>query len=333
MRNPNGYGAVVKLSGNRRKPYAVRKTVGFTDDGKSIYKYIGYYATRKEAMMALADYNYNPYDLNRSSFTFEELYNEWSGIVLPKYKTSLQRSLISAHGHCKDLFNIEYRKLKRIQMQECIDKCDKSASTQTNIRNLFVKLDAYAYEMDIISKQYSQLLTIAENVPVRPHIPFTNEEIQILWAHEKECQAVLVMLYTGMRITEAATLPTDCIKDGLIQFGIKTKAGKDRIIPIHPAIKHIVDERMGNALLLGHGSVPSRNLRCEFQKVMKKYGMNHVPHDTRHTFRSELDRKGANKVCIDLIMGHSSKEIGERVYTHKTVTELIDTMALITYVP
>lgn len=29
MRLPNGYGNVSKLSGNRRKPWRVRKTIGF----------------------------------------------------------------------------------------------------------------------------------------------------------------------------------------------------------------------------------------------------------------------------------------------------------------
>jgi hypothetical protein len=37
-----------------------------------------------------------------------------------------------------------------------------------------------------------------------------------------------------------------------------------------------------------------------------------------------------NKVCIDLMMGHKSKEVGERVYTHKTVQELKDAIELIT---
>lgn len=41
MKNPNGYGTVVKLSGNRRKPYAVRKTLGFNEKGYPIYKSIG----------------------------------------------------------------------------------------------------------------------------------------------------------------------------------------------------------------------------------------------------------------------------------------------------
>ena len=39
MRNPNGYGSVVKLSGKRRKPFAVRITIGWDNNGKQKYKY------------------------------------------------------------------------------------------------------------------------------------------------------------------------------------------------------------------------------------------------------------------------------------------------------
>lgn len=31
MKLPNGYGSVAKLTGNRRRPYMVRITTGFTD--------------------------------------------------------------------------------------------------------------------------------------------------------------------------------------------------------------------------------------------------------------------------------------------------------------
>lgn len=57
--------------------------------------------------------------------------------------------------------------------------------------------------------------------------------------------------------------------------------------------------------------------------------MNHTPHECRHTFRSRLDSAGANKVCIDRIMGHSSGNTGERVYTHKTLEELKEAIELI----
>lgn len=35
-----------------------------------------------------------------------------------------------------------------------------------------------------------------------------------------------------------------------------------------------------------------------------------------------LIQRGANKVCIDRLMGHKSKGTGERVYTHKNIEEL-----------
>lgn len=55
-----------------------------------------------------------------------------------------------------------------------------------------------------------------------------------------------------------------------------------------------------------------------------------TPHECRHTFRSRLDSAGANKVCIDRIMGHKSKGTGERVYTHKNIEELKMNIELIT---
>ena len=63
---------------------------------------------------------------------------------------------------------------------------------------------------------------------------------------------------------------------------------------------------------------------------MNQLGITHTPHETRHTFRSRLDSAGANKVCIDLMMGHKSKEVGEKVYTHKTLSELRTAIELIT---
>ena len=36
MRLPNGYGSIIKNKGNRRKPYQVRITRGWDDDGKQL---------------------------------------------------------------------------------------------------------------------------------------------------------------------------------------------------------------------------------------------------------------------------------------------------------
>lgn len=51
MKLPNNYGSISKLSGNRRRPYIVRKSIG-------VKQYvIGYYESYEIALQALADYN------------------------------------------------------------------------------------------------------------------------------------------------------------------------------------------------------------------------------------------------------------------------------------
>ena len=55
MKLPNGYGSVVKMGGHRRKPYAVRKTVGWRYDqekDRQVQEYviIGYAKTKAEGL-------------------------------------------------------------------------------------------------------------------------------------------------------------------------------------------------------------------------------------------------------------------------------------------
>ena len=93
MRLPNGYGGVTKLSGRRRKPYMVRKTIGWHIDEKNDkkvqdYVVIGYAATKSEALQMLADYNNNPFDVSASKITFKEVYDRWSAEKFPTVSES-----------------------------------------------------------------------------------------------------------------------------------------------------------------------------------------------------------------------------------------------------
>ena len=69
--------------------------------------------------------------------------------------------------------------------------------------------------------------------------------------------------------------------------------------------------------------------REKFDNIMEKLRMEHKPHDARHTFASLMDSAGANKLCIKRIIGHSSQDITEDIYTHKTLEELIEAIDLI----
>lgn len=55
-RNPNGYGCVTKLTGERAKPYAVYSN-SYKLNGKRHHDVIGYFKTEAEARNALAEWN------------------------------------------------------------------------------------------------------------------------------------------------------------------------------------------------------------------------------------------------------------------------------------
>ena len=80
MKNPNGYGSVVKLSGNRRNPFVVRKTVGYNEKAYPIYDVIAYCKTREEGNIILAEYNKNPYDIDAAKITMQELFAKFKEI-------------------------------------------------------------------------------------------------------------------------------------------------------------------------------------------------------------------------------------------------------------
>lgn len=335
-KNPNGFGSVVKLSGNRRNPFAVRKTTGWNEKGHPIYQTIGYYPTREAGMIALAEYNRCPYDVETNKITMQELYEKWLERSTAKMSKSTVSSLKSAYNHCKTVHGMKYREIKAFHMQDCIDNCGCGYSTQWAIKNLFGHLDKFALELDVIMKSNAQLTT-AESVPETKKIPFTDEEVEKIWniQNDEWVDSILFFLYTGYRIGEMLTLKTENIdlESQTIKGGIKTKAGKDRVIPIHSKVLPIIQKRFkqGDEYLFSYNAkkMAASQYYAFWNAIMKKCNMKHTPHECRHTFRSRLDSAGANKVCIDMMMGHKSKEVGERIYTHKTLAELKEAIELI----
>lgn len=332
MKNPNGYGTVTKLSGNRRKPYIVKEGIS----GKQ--KPIGYTTTREEGLILLAQYNNDPWDIETDKITFQELYDLWLEKRAVKLGDSNRSSLKSAYKHCSKLNKMKYKQIKSYQMQDCIDSCGCGYSTQGAIKNLFGHLDRFAMELDIISKCCSDLLT-SDPIPETTKEIFTEEEISRLWENEKLewVDSILFFLYTGFRISEMINLKisTVSLEDWTLTGGTKTAAGKNRLVPIHSKIQHIVqshfEQSKSGYLFEWNGKKLNESKYREiWAEIMGLLQMQHTPHECRHTFRSRLDSAGANKVCIDRLMGHKSKGTGERVYTHKNIEELRLNIELIT---
>lgn len=330
MKLPNNYGSISRLSGKRRRPYIVRKS----KEGGSMI--IGYAATREEGLAMLAAYNADPWDIDKAKTTLQELYSLWLEKKAPRLGQGNRARLKSAFNYCAPLGGLPYRQIRAYQMQETIDACGKSYSTQSAIKNLWGHLDKFALEMDICSFRYSDLLS-TEPIPETSRIPFTNEEIARLWEHQEEpwVDTVLIFIYSGWRISELLALcPEDIdLEAGTMKGGTKTKAGKGRVVPIHHKIRPLVESRLadGGTRLISHNgrAVTITPYRKIWADIMNRLEMQHTPHECRHTFETLLDAAGGNRRCIDLLMGHVSKDTGNRVYNHKTLAELQKTVELI----
>lgn len=144
---------------------------------------------------------------------------------------------------------------------------------------------------------------------------------------------VLIMLYTGMRSGEIRTIEKKNIflsKNYMIG-GIKTKAGINRIIPIHPKIKNLIEYY--------YNEYPEKNFLFSQQKSERAFaestfvnnfivfrkimGFEHNRHATRHTFISALQKLGISETKIKRIVGHKSQDVTDGVYTHFEPKDLL----------
>ena len=327
MRMPNGYGSIVNLGKNRRKPWGVRITIGWGDDNRQKYKYLGYFEKKTQAIEFLADYNRNPYDVDLRSMTFGEVIGQWWEKHQNKIERSTYHNYVSAMRRMDGLNGLVFKDMKVGHLQPILD--DAPPSTAKVIRNILSMVYRHALANEIADKDYSKLLTIKKMERQRPISIFTKKEIDILWKNEGPVCADmrLVLLYSGMRITELLTLETKNIdfKGRFVIGGIKTENGKNRIIPIHKKTFPIIMKNMGRKYIFPAprgGRLYANNTGRELTAYMRSLGMKHTIHETRHTFTSQCSRLGFDYIVTKSIIGHSKSDITER-YTHKSAEDLV----------
>lgn len=340
MRRPNGNGSITKLKGNRRKPYMVRITKYWDENGKQIKKLLGYFVSQKEANKALSDYLINPFDLDLSSFTFTDIYNKWSEIKYKKVGESAITGYKAAFIAFEKLHSIKFRDLKTTHLQNILDKSGKGYATRKRMKILLNQMYGYAIQNDIVSKDYSQYVDIGKHDKTITRQPFTFEEIKLLWKHLNDIEfidTILIMIYSSFRIGELLELETKNIdlENMTMIGGLKTEAGKDRLIPIHHRILPLIKARynLNNKYLIinfkGEQMKYDNYYKEKFLPIMEQLNMSHRPHDCRHTFATLMSNANANKTAIKKMIGHESYITTEKIYTHKDIEELRKNIELI----
>lgn len=325
MRMSNGFGGVVKLGGNRRKPYGARVTVSWKD-GKQKYKYIGYFETPKEALAALVDYNRDPYDLDTSTLTFADLYERWKASKEDELTHDNLIAYESAYKNSEMLHEYEFLKIRSEHLKTCIKQCTKSHATKSKMKQLWNQMYNYAIENDLKVTNYSKFVKIKADVPKDKKI-FTNTEVQELWSKQSEMvEIALILLYTGMRVGELIDIKLENVHldERYMVGGLKTEAGIDRVIPIHERIVPFIERRINSNnkhLVEFEGyKYAYHTLRAHWQK---EFGASHKFHDTRKSCISFLHEKEVPIETIRVIVGHAQKGVTEQRYLKKSIESLV----------
>lgn len=323
--------------------------------------------------------------VKRDNYTFKQLYEKFKEAkmltdeesqlekiyhIRPKnkpYGRHYCRGMETAYHNSKDLYDKVYKDLRASDFMEHLSNSGKGADSQRQMINLYVNMDKFALEEDIIDKSYAQFISTntnnrkeikkAKKDNIKKDKVFNYEQINYLWNITLKSDGIqkenkqeremfirdlwLMLLYTGCRADEMLSVYTDNIflDDNYFIGGLKTAAGINREIPIHPAIKHLFEKyyNKDNEFLF----TQPNGKKIDYDYYLYHYKFNfknlhpevsmHTSHDARHTLRNELRKIGVKDIIINSIIGHSNDDVGEDVYSHISLEEKLEAIKLVTY--
>lgn len=353
-RLPNGFGQISEIKNrNLRKPFRAMITVGKDTNGKPICKPLKpdtYFSTYNEAYAALIDYNRNPFDLS-PAITVKELYERWFKEYSKKVKSTEPMEL--AWKYCSSVYNIRAKDLRSHHIKSCMgngeaiirNKTQKAnPHTQVLIKTLFNSMLDYGIEYEIVDKNYAKSFSLDPGLMEEieksrnGHMAYTDEEINALWSHVYNSiivKMILIQCYSGWRPGELFLLKLKDVdlEKQLFKGGIKTKAGKNRTVPIHSKIYSLIkdayqdainkkSEYLFNTLDIKSGCyVPFSHTRyrTQFEQILSDLHLdkNHRGHDGRKHFVTEAKKYNVDEYAIKYIVGHAVNDITEKIYTQR----------------
>lgn len=350
MKLPNGFGSVSRNGGNRRRPYVVRKTLGYYyEDGKKKRDtvVIGYAKTREEGIQMLSDYNRNPLSGNYLDMTFEEVYSVWSHNKFKAISKSSKDSYVAAYITCKPLYGKKFRSLKLFDLQQFIDTCGKNYPSLKKIKVLLRQMYDYAIKHEICNKDYASMIDLApyrdQNPDSRPNTRMTYQEVCEIWKYSDDpyMQTVLMLIYSGVRVSELLNLKKENVHleehyfeviKSKTQNGIRIVPIADCVYPFWDSWYHRHEECTYMICNASGGHFCYSNYARKYYKPrLLPLGITKTPHSCRHTCASLLKENGVDFVIAKKIIGHSSKDVTESVYIHLDVPTLLSAINKIPY--
>lgn len=336
MKMPNGYGSITKLSGRRRRPYAVRRTI----DGQQ--KYLAYFADFNDALAYLVELNKCPAILG-SDITFADAYRFEMAERRKRIADVTAQNYDIAFKKCAAIHGKRLTDLTVTELQSIIKTMSASGirhPMQKKVRQVMHNIFRYAIKYQLIAPTADISRFVDIDMPRRKYKkkPFNTRQLNRVRAIAEDkdnplspmAMVVIMMCYSGPRPSEFLRVLKSDVKLKQRVYRIresKTAAGRNRIVPISRKVLPYYEywmSRDGVTLITDDDGRPLtyHQFLTRFRRVMDTSRCHHTPHECRHTCATWLDSKGANKLATKRILGHAVQDITDGIYTHPSLRQL-----------
>ena len=360
-RRPNNAGTVVKLSGKRRKPYCARVSSNECDiwTGKKKQIVIGTFETKLEALNALSLYQLaankqindeeikelSPNIFNRikerkntQTPTFKEIFDILYKEEFSLLSDSSKRGYNSWIKHFKIIYDRKITDITLQDLQYVFDNDTSAQGTKVHMKDLCAKIFKYAVIHQYIDRDddYTEYIKCGKDEGTKKHYAFSYDEIKCLQeANNDVSKIILIYIFSGLRANELLNIDRNdihidevCNDDGIerkvsyFYTGLKTEAGKNRIIPIHDSIKpFVIDLLLCDKKRLIDQSY-TNFIDSYFKPCLENLNMKHTLHDARVTFTTLCQTNGVDVFSRKRVLGHKMKDITFDVYTDTVINKL-----------
>ena len=340
MKNENGYGSVYKLKNKKRNPWTAVVTMGwkqtYDTDGtpkKTSQKreHIGYYPTRKEAQLALLRWHDQQEsgaqapqagtDTHPPITTLGKIIQERYDVIFADCSPRRLKTVNSLIKAIKPIDDIPITELDYKRIQAFADSLTGTyaSGTLSNMRVVLNMVISEAIKLGYIQSNPVQYVKFKSTVTTKKKRAIPPDVIREIAKHDDLISHVcLIMIYSGMRIGElVGAKPENYNKEEhYLISGEKTKAGIDRIIPIHPYIQDMFEDYLRTK------RYSIAYYRAKLKTACLQYGFEFTAHECRHTFITLANQYRLDNYSLHKIVGHATNDITEMVYTHIRASEL-----------
>lgn len=324
----NGQGSVYQLA---NKSWIAVVTLGYTIDeaGKRhrLTRSRSGFKTKRDAVTALPSLRYAPRP--KRVPTLREVYDKW----LPTHRAgkSTIDNYKAAFRYFRPLWHCRLQDIEIDDLQDCMDDCPRSKSTQEKMKACIGLIYKYAIPRGLADINLGQYLYVNGEAGSKDGLPMDAvTALQKAVGSVPYADYVIAQCYLGFRPSELLALDVRSYDREQRAFtgGAKTDAGRDRLVTVSPKIQGIIDRLVADKIsgpvfcAPDGGAMNIKAYREAFYAALDAVGVKnpvtvrdgmeyhkYTPHSCRHTFATMMKEIKAPDQDKLRLIGHTSTEM------------------------